>query len=88
MTFEERIKRCLDDIKTSKDTKDMFNDTELEYLEESNTGTLVFKSWEYYNIFYFLNVELYYLNGETERALIEASDDVYDTDRGRIYCLK
>lgn len=70
-------------MKTQDRIKDIiklgiFNDTEIENLNEENT----FKSWEYYLIVHLTNEELYY----SDMDQYETSDLTENTEKGVIYC--
>ena len=63
----------------------IFNSEEVEENDYNESRYAVLKSIEYYQIFHLTNMELYYLDEETENLLNEA-DLVEDTEKGRIYC--
>lgn len=69
----------IEDIKTL----DIFESEELELCEYNNSSYHVFKSWEYYQIIYLTNADLYYIADGLSEA-----DDIYETPKGRIYCFK
>ena len=64
---------------------DIFNYKEIEENKYNDSSFKVFSSWEYYQIFYLSNADLYYLDEEIEKALKEA-DLIENTKKGRIYC--
>jgi len=45
-----------------------------------------FESWEYYEVVYVTNEQLYYLDDELESDWSEVAEEVKDTDKGRVYC--
>jgi hypothetical protein len=68
---KEEIRYCLN-----------LNDEELEQVQEGRED--LFKSWEYYNIFYFTNAELYYMDEDTKEGFKDA-DKIVSTEKGTIY---
>ena len=76
------IKEMLQDIRTTG----LFNSEELEHVESDKA--VCFRSDEFYEILYFSNQEMYYLDGETQDTLDEIADVIEDTPLGRIYCFK
>ena len=74
-----KTNEIIEDIKTL----DIFEAEELEFDNENKSSYHVLKSWEYYQIIYLTNADLYYIS----EGLNEA-DEIYETPGGRIYCFK
>ena len=69
----------IEDIKTL----DIFESEELEPCLQNDSSYHVFKSWEYYQIIYLSNADLYYIAEGLDEA-----DEIHETPNGRIYCFK
>lgn len=74
----------IEQIKQEISQTDCISYSELE-LTRNDSNFHVFKSWEFYQVFYLSNSDLYYLDEETEESL-NLADNIIDTSNGRIYC--
>lgn len=80
MTYQDKVELAKEELLRLGS----FNNEELEDIQ-NDTYYIVFSSWEYSQIFYVTDEELYYIDRDEERSLCEA-DTIQDTENGRAYC--
>lgn len=79
------------ETRTAEAIKDVFKlgtfePDELEPYKDNKTPYTVLKSAQFYNIIYFTNEGLYYLDEEQEKRFKELAEEVHETEKGIIFC--